>query len=355
MVERPQAILVEFARAPAAVVDVRDRLDPSRARAVAARLRDARAQHQRLQALLRQRGRTVRFGGWVSRKIPGGERAMRRGLAALDEVLRRYPRGKVLWVTLREGAPPARLPELDKVGRLNNVPAATWARFLRNHGLPEVRPSWIVDRSAQGAERLLRVPLDDLHEIAWKAHVLAAAEKAAVFGAHDAGALRAFRGLAASTGHIQPFSRWLQRRAGHPLLGRAGWETAEDSMEEARRIIALALEEALGQLEARNTAGSDRGIPGKWAFSASGFWPLLVVQEFVHRDRVMRAKQCVICGGVLPPRRRLYCGRRHYELAKKRRWLKSPAGHAWLEKRRAASRARRLAGSGVNVAQRGTT
>jgi len=98
IVERvADSTVVTIQRGHLVVADVWERPKGAIGKVVAQALRQARARHRWLREILGQRGRRVRVGPrWVMRRFPSGDRAMRRELAALDEVLRLYGRRDVL-------------------------------------------------------------------------------------------------------------------------------------------------------------------------------------------------------------------------------------------------------------------
>jgi hypothetical protein len=92
-------------------------------------------------------------------------------------------------------------------------------------------------------------------------------------------------------------------------------------VEFARDVIATALKEALERMEPHASGGRGPGISDDWALYAGGWWPLVILQEFVHKSRYARLVKCASsdCSRIVPPSRRRWCSQRCKEREKKRR------------------------------------
>ena len=264
-------------------------------------------------------------------------------MARLADSTRRQPRKKALWVAIYPGKEEALpLPSLQDIAALSEGSIDEWARFVARYGLPEFDWKWAVTRL--GEEYILRIPLSDLKETGAKAVVLVAARNAAL------GYPVAFQEL----GPLAPvavFTKALDRKGPRPfqkpwkirvkrIEGTEQQEPAkrpdpyeevkrrlEESelahpAEEARKIIALALEDSLDQMEADVEPGS-RGIPEGWAFHARGCWPLVVLSEFVHKKGYVQYQSttCIApgCSNRVPIGRYRYCSGTCRERARKQR------------------------------------
>jgi hypothetical protein len=202
-----------------------------------------------------------------------------------------------LWVRLEPGQATSPLPLLEDVAELETEGVEKWGRFLRRYGLPIQREEWIARANPTEGTALLRVPLSDLQKIARQAALLNACAEAAL---RQPERLRA-----------------LAETLGHAVGDLADTDLAQDG----RVVVASALVEALKHVEP-DVSSNGRGIPEDWSFTLSGWWPMLVLEEFVHKSRYAEPRTCAAkgCLRLLTPNRRKYCSRSCYEREKKWRF-----------------------------------
>ncbi len=339
-----QELRVKFHRIPETVCVLGGRLDQGRARALARLARDSRTRAKAFKDLLRtlgDRGEPILVNEKMAQDlgIPQGKlvnvnaTAIREELKCLTDPTHRQPRDQALWVAVlpseRQHFP---LPSLQDIAALSQGSLDEWAEFVAHYGLLEFDRTWVV--TWLGEESLLRVPLDALKETAYKAAVLVAATKAALgfpeeFEEWGPFAVAVFRGTLERRSLRRP-ARWeinvrvktVERPDPYEYARRFEEARLADPAAEARKIIALALEDALEQMGA-DVEPADHGIPSKWALYARGCWPLVVQEEFVQKDRRVRYKSvfCVApgCSNPVPDDRGTYCCNRCLERAKKQR------------------------------------
>ncbi|HET8579891.1 MAG TPA: hypothetical protein VFL31_02750 [Nitrospiraceae bacterium] len=210
------------------------------------------------------------------------------------EALRRSVR-----VTIALGQPVGKVPILDDVVALRKANLKRWVAFIRQYGLPEYDRTHEERNRDPFASRTYRVTLEWLQEIARKAAFLQACEQAAL---GNPVALRAVR---------------KEERA-----------NASDG-EEGRNYIRIALTEALADhVRPDEYLGIDdeeksphRGIRDDFALYVWGWWPLAILDRWVHRGRWQAVRPCAAggCTNTLPPTRRAYCSETCRQREKKRR------------------------------------
>lgn len=320
---------VSFRRTQRRTVVFGEKLDAARARAVA-RLWKRRIHETKswMRALItdgrnmpaRDREAVVK---WLAEP---GEKVVPLGAGKFGaEKLVRARRGKAIWVALGSGAPSKELPSLQQIAQLQSGGVQEWVDFLRKYDLPSRVHDHIVMSLPESGYELHRVPMQSLREVARQGAVLLACEYAALgqptMLRKELGALR------------DPDGEWIpgELEWGIPGVGWPEEDTDASLAEFARMVIASSLEAALDSLEPGASPGV-RGITDEWALYAWGWWPLVVLDEFIHKSRYAAAGRCAAqgCSRLVPAHRvrgrwaagkdgAHYCSERCRQREKKRR------------------------------------
>ncbi len=313
--EMNMQLVVPFTRAPGRAEVLGDRLDRFRAHAVAEiwryRLRPDGAWRQYHVGDYETPPTRKDFIEWASVSGHPTERIVRAG------------RGQALWVLVRPGKPYDAIPQsLTEVAELRNAGLKEWGTLIERYGLPRRDAEWVViDRTPIEGEdpldyrilraeiakqyesfELHRIPLWHLQQLPEQADTLIASEKS-VLGVDDSQSDKFFGN--------DPY--WRDRLP--------------------KTTIARALESALNDLEPMlNWSPAEKGIPDTWGLYAWGWWPLLILREFVHKSRYAPPVKCAAsgCSRLVPTERLIgrwvgdakgahYCSERCRQREKKRR------------------------------------
>lgn len=229
---------------------------------------------------------------------------------------------KGLWVLLKPGQPPMTIPSLEDLAKVEELD--DWKKCIERFGLPDHRGIKVAELAGQVRE-LLFVRLDQLDTVARRARFLVACERAAL------GLVEPLRQELIRLDGLRKVHIAIGARRGSYAQHGLGWDLRELPHPErltdaaiadfAREVVAMALEEALRSVEPAASI-EPRGISDTWGLFARGWWPLAVLQEFVHRSRYDPTPICASpdCSLPVPPGRRRYCSKRCRERERKRRW-----------------------------------
>jgi len=182
--------------------------------------------------------------------------------------------GPAVWIEVRPGTPPDTAPTIEEIAELVDAGREVWERFLDRYGLPG-RGEGVRLALPDGRE-VVRIPLRALRQVA--------------VGARDLEA------------HVMAVLTDTPATPGSKIIGRLL----------SKRVVARSLRGALAALVPVVNPLADTGITNDWSFVAQGWWPLAVLEELVHRDRVDRRCAAPGCLNPVPPGWRKYCSRRCY-------------------------------------------
>jgi hypothetical protein len=315
-----------FRRAPWSVAKISRRpfgLAPSLAAGLRAARQAAKYAHDRLAApSIAARVSDARKWGTLSEVY----RALN-AIVAKRRLSARETSGPSLWVWLRPGVSPCRVPSLRTVARMRRAAPTEWAVFTRRYGLLISRPLVVADlwhiETTSGKEpraeaypqapvpvprgpdhfRLVRIPLTALEHFADKASTL-------------------------------------ERSLVESVTGDLATRLAP------QRAAAEALREALNDFEPwAITLPRARGLTDEWAFYAQGAWPLIVLDSVAARWRTGTFALCAAeaCSNAVPPGRDKYCSDQCVWREKQRRYRarkKAEAQSGVATRARSRSRAR---------------
>jgi predicted nucleic acid-binding Zn ribbon protein len=246
-----------------------------------------------------------------------------------------------LWVGLVPGTPPNEVPTLETVAALANETLAQWASLLDHYGAP-TRPYdlIVVHLSGMGYD-YVRLSLDWLRgAIGRRAAFLLACEQAALGDARPL--RRALRLALKLEGEVVLSEVWAAGALPHndtdDALARLGRRAVARTVAEAlardlepdqniepseagmARVLPFS---GLTDVESDRDSSSaqPRGIPEATGLYAWGWWPLMVLDRWVHRARWVEPRKCAAgdCTNLVPPDRRRFCSERCRQREKKRR------------------------------------
>jgi len=309
--------VVEFGRLPFRATVLGERLDPSRAHAVA--------------EMWRYRIRPA--GMWkqyhIDRyKIPRPKKLIEWAAKAdyYEERIVRAGRGTALWVLIEPGEPYDDVPQLEEIATLEHAGLQQWAEVITRYGLPRREEDLMV---INGQILESDDPLDPPHNPFFHAGIVG--EKCQLYR------IRLDR--------LQKIGRDAIRLldAVRDLLGQQaketnpGWARISDPdpywrLKSAQHVTHGLLKSALGDLEPDMDWTEERGIPGSWGLYSFGWWPFVVLEELIHRSRYAPRVLCAArdCSELVPPDRLTgrwvgkrqgahFCSDRCMEREKKRR------------------------------------